>query len=304
MRKIRFSGRPEPVQAQRPTPGPGQLLVRTELVGVHLGLVRMLRAGNVSDPGGEMVGTVVDTGPDVPGAWLGKRVGGVVFEGVYAEYALAAPALVSELPADVDAADGLALVRGGLVAMGAVRSGGDIAGRSMLVTAAASGSGHLAVQIARALGAERVVGAVGAADKVAFVRECGADGVVGYEDPWVERFDVIVDGVGGSLVTRAVEALAPRGRLVAYSAGGGSVEVGSLLAELKTITGFSIGLLSRTQPDVIESYRSELWKLLADGAIRPRHTEFSVDRLDEAIASIEERRNLGRVVLRMAASTS
>lgn len=250
-----------------------------------------------------MVGTVVDIGPDVPGEWLGKRVGGVVFEGVYAEYVLAAPALVTELPADVDAADGLAVVRGGMVAMGAVYSGGLIAGQSVLITAAASGSGHLAVQIARALGAMRVVGAVGAADKAGFVRECGADAVVGYDDPWDERFDVIVDGVGGSLVPRTVEALAPRGRLVVYSAGGGSVEVGSLLADLKTVTGFSMGLLARTQPELIESYRSQLWKLLADGAIRPHHTVFAVDHLDEAIASVEERRNTGRVVLRMDATT-
>ncbi|WP_280508484.1 quinone oxidoreductase family protein [Nocardia flavorosea] len=302
MRKIRFSGRPEPVEARQPVPGPGQLLVRTQLVGVHLGLVRMLRAGNASEPGGEMVGRVADVGPEVPAAWLGKRVGGVVLEGVYADYVLAAPALVTELPADVGAAAGLALVRGGLVAMGAVRSGGDIAGKSLLITAAASGTGHLAVQIARALGAKRIVGAVGAIDKAGFVRECGADAVVAYDDPWDERFDVIVDGVGGSLVPRAVRALAPRGRLVAYSAGGGSVEVGSLLADLKTVTGFSIGLLARTQPELIESCRSQLWKLLADGAIRPQYTEYAVHRLDEAIASIQERRNTGRVALRMDTS--
>ncbi|MBF6136315.1 zinc-binding dehydrogenase [Nocardia otitidiscaviarum] len=299
MRKFRFSGRPEAVEAQRPQPGPGQLLVRTQLIGVHLGLVRMLRAGDAAEPGGEMVGTVVDVGPDVPGTWLGKRVGGVVFEGVYAEYVLAVPALVTELPVDADAADALVVVRGGVVAMGAVRSGGRIAGQSVLVTGAASGSGHLAVQIARALGALRVVGAVGAVDKAAFVRACGADAVVTYDEPWDERFDVIVDGVGGSLVPRAAAALAPRGRLVAYSAGGGSVEVGSLLADLKTVTGFSIGLLARTQPDLIESYRSQLWKLLADGVIRPQHTVFAAERIDEAIAAVEARRNLGRVVLRM-----
>lgn len=299
MRKLRFSGHPVLVEAPRPVPGPGQLLVRTQLVGVHLALVRSLRTGGAADPGGELVGTVVEIGPDVPHTWLGKRVGGVLFEGVYAEYVLAAPALVTEVPADVDAADALALVRGGLVAMGAVRSGGDLTARSVLVTAAASGSGHLAMQIARALGATRVVGAVGTVDKLEFVRECGADAAVTYDEPWNERFDVIVDGVGGALVPRLVEATAPRGRMVVYSAGGGSVEVGSLLAELKTLTGFSMGLLARTQPELIESYRARLWKLLADGVIRPHHTEFAIDRLDEAITLIEERRNTGRVVLLM-----
>ncbi|MBF6176556.1 quinone oxidoreductase family protein [Nocardia blacklockiae] len=299
MRKIRFSGHPESVEQPRPAAGPGQLLVRAEVVGVHVGVLRMLRSGDAADPGGEMVGTVVAVGTGVSKSWLGKRVGGVVFEGVYAEYVVAAPALVTELPAGVDAADGLALVRGGLVAMGAVRAGRCAKGDTVLVTAAASGSGHLAVQIARALGATRVVGAVGSPDKAEFVRECGADAVVGYTEPWDDRFDVVVDGVGGDLVGRGVAALAPHGRFVAYSAGGGTVEVGGLLADLKTVTGFSVGLLSRAEPEVIESYRSELWKLLADNALRPHHELFAFDRITEALDLVATRRNKGRVALRV-----
>ncbi|MET8800107.1 zinc-binding dehydrogenase [Nocardia sp. NPDC004568] len=146
------------------------------------------------------------------------------------------------------------------------------------VTAAASGAGHLAVQIARAWGATRVVGAVGSDDKAGFVRECGADAVVTYDEPWSERFDVIADGVGGALVSRAVDALSPYGCLVVFSAGGGTVAAGSLLAEHKTVTGFSIGLPARTEPERIENHRRELWQLLANGAIRPRHTVYPLER--------------------------
>ncbi len=300
MHKIQFSARPEIVSAAQPTPGPGQLLIRTELVGVHLGLLRMLRSGAAAEPGAEAVGTVVAVGAQVDESWIGKVVGGVVLEGAYAQYVLALPQLVTELPAGVDLADGLAVVRGGLVALGALRAGRFRAGESVLVTSAASGSGHLAVQIARALGAGRVVGSVGSADKAEFLRECGADEVLTYDRPLTERFDVVLDGVGGDFVQRGVESLAPHGRLVAYSAGGGSVDAGGLLAELKTVTGFSVGLLSRSRPELIGCYRDQLWKLLAQGSIRPRHSVFAFDRLAEAMELVAARRNVGRVVLSVA----
>jgi NADPH:quinone reductase len=125
MHKIYFpAGRPaEVIDAPVPVPGPGQLLVYTEAVGVGVGLVRMLAAGEAVRPGGEMVGTVVAVGPDVAGFEIGDRVGGVVFEDVYAEIVLADPRLVSHVPAQVDAAAALALVRGGLIALSTLRAG-------------------------------------------------------------------------------------------------------------------------------------------------------------------------------------
>ncbi|MFD0327809.1 alcohol dehydrogenase catalytic domain-containing protein [Streptacidiphilus monticola] len=115
-------------EAAEPTPGPGQLLVRTEALGVGLGLLRMLRAQRDTrsapvSPGGEMVGAVTAVGEGVTGYGVGDRVGGVVFDGLYAESVLALPALVSPVPEDVPAAAALALVRGGLVALGALRAG-------------------------------------------------------------------------------------------------------------------------------------------------------------------------------------
>ncbi|WP_040861949.1 quinone oxidoreductase family protein [Nocardia niigatensis] len=299
MRKIQFAGRsPVLVAAPELVPGPGQLLVRAELAGVHLGLVRMLQRDNGPD-GGEIVGTVVAAGADLAG-WVGKRVGGVVFEGAYAEYVLAAPQLMAEIPADVAAADALALVRGGLIALGLLRTARFVAGESVMVTGAASGVGHLAVQLARTLGATRVIAAAGSAEKAEFLRCCGADEVVTYADAWTERVDIVLDGVGGGLAQRCVDILGPRGRLIAFSAFGGAIDAGSLLGELKTVSGFSMGLLSRTRADLLEAWRAELWNLLACGRIRPRHTVLPLDDMQAALALVETRRNLGRVVVRTA----
>ncbi|WP_433564481.1 quinone oxidoreductase family protein [Nocardia sp. CA-151230] len=299
MRKIQFSGRsPVVVTAADLVPGPAQLLVRTELAGVHLGLVRMLQRDGGPD-GGEIVGTVVAAGPDLAD-WVGKRVGGVVFEGAYAEYALAAPQLMSEIPAGVNAADALTLVRGGVIALGLLQTARFVAGESVLVTGAASGVGHLAVQLARALGAVRVIAAVGSLDKAEFLRGCGADEVVTYADAWTERVDVVLDGVGGDVAQRCVDILGPHGRLIAFSAFGGSIDAGSLLGDLKTVGGFSMGLLSRTRADLLENWRVELWNLLACGLIRPRHTIFPLDEMDAALELIETRGNRGRVAVRIA----
>src|ERR1700721_1902806 len=240
MRKVFFpaGGQAGIAEATVPVPGRGQLLVSTEAVGVGVGLVRMLAAGDEVRPGGEVVGTVVAVGPDVAGFEIGDRVGGVVFEDVYADIVLADPRLVSHVPAEADAATALALVRGGLIALSTLRAGHVAQGESVLVTAAASGTGHLAVQLARALGVARVVAAVGAAGTADFVRQGGADEVVTYSQPsWGDPVDLVLDGVGGELVQRGVDALAPFGRLVAFSAGGGTVDAGSLLGELKSVTG-------------------------------------------------------------------
>jgi NADPH2:quinone reductase len=301
MRKIFFPpGLPaEVADAPIPVPGPGQLLIRTEAVGVGVGLVRMLRTDDAVRPGGEMVGTVVAGGPEVAGFEIGDRVGGVVFEDVYADIVLADPRLVSHVPAEVDAAAALALVRGGLIAISALRAGHVAPGESVLVTAAASGTGHLAVQLAKALGAARVVAAVGSTDKAGFVRQCGADEVVTYSQPsWGDPVNLVLDGVGGELVQRGVDALAPFGRLVAFSAGGGTVDTGSLLGGLKSVIGFSIGLVNQIRPDLVTQRRTELWDLLAAGRLNPKYVDLPLEEIAKAIDLVATRSNLGRVVLR------
>ncbi|MFI6866858.1 zinc-binding alcohol dehydrogenase family protein [Nocardia sp. NPDC050406] len=301
MRKIRFVPAAETIEVERPRPEAGQLLIRTELSGVGIGLVRMIDGGKGADPGGEIIGEVVEVGPDVAPSWLGRRVGGVVFAGLFAEYALAAPQLVTEVPDSVPAADALGLVRGGLVALGALRAGRFAPGESVLVTGAASGVGHLAVQLAKADGARRVIAAASTADKAEFLRECGADEVVDYVGDWGEPVDVVLDGIGGKLAARGVAALGPHGRLVAFSAGGGTVELSALLADLKTVTGFSMGLLGRTQPELIDGYRRELFELYAAGRLRPHCTVVPVEQVGEAVDLVVTRRNLGRVAVSFAA---
>ena len=250
-----------------------------------------------TNPGGEVVGVVTGIGADVPFA-VGDRVGGVVLTDAYADEVLADHRLMSRVPPEADAADAVAVVRGGLVALGALRAGQVAPGDAVLVTAAASGVGHLALQIARAAGAARVVAAVGSADKARFARECGAGEVVTYDDRSCgQPVDGVLDGVGGGLVGRGLAAVRPLGRLVSFSVGVGTLTVDDLLGGARSVVGFTIGTVARHRPEVVEAYRVTLWGLLADGRLRPRTVPFPFERAAEAVELVAARRNLGRVVL-------
>ncbi|WP_280496274.1 quinone oxidoreductase family protein [Nocardia asiatica] len=305
MRRVQYerSGGPEVlelVSVEVPTPGPGELLVRVEAVGVTLPVVRKVREQR--EPialGGEVAGEVVAVGEGVDRYAPGYRVTGLVFGHGYAEYALLSAAMASPIPDGASAVDAVALVRSGLVALGALDAASPREGESALVTAAASGVGHLAVQLARVRGAARVVGAVSDLAKAEFVQKLGADDVVQYgQESWDAPADYVLDAVGGDLLSPALAALAPGGRLVAYSSGGGAIQAYDLLVGAKSVIGFQLARIAREQPDRYEHWRQELWQYFASGRLHPAvHAEFPLEEAAAAHTAIETRANLGKVVL-------
>ncbi|MFJ3087855.1 zinc-binding alcohol dehydrogenase family protein [Streptomyces sp. NPDC086838] len=305
MRRIRYehSGGPEVLFQEDvpvPTPGPGELLVKVEAVGVTLPVVRKVRESAQPIPlGGEIAGEVVALGDGAGAYAVGDRVTGLCFGHGYAEYAVLNRAMASAVPAGATAQDAVALVRSGVVALGALESARPGKGESVLVTAAASGVGHLALQLARLRGASRVVAAVGDPAKADFVRSLGADEVVTYTDEsWGEPCDIVLDAVGGDLLPRAVHALAPGGRLVAYSSGGGTIEAYDLLVGGKSVIGFQVAHIARTRPARYADWIAELWALHGEGSLRPAvHAAFPLADAARAHAAIEGRLNRGKVVL-------
>ncbi|MFD8697006.1 quinone oxidoreductase family protein [Kitasatospora purpeofusca] len=295
------NGGPEVLFAEevdRPEPGAGEVLVRVEAVGVTLPTVRKLRGSGEPVPlGGEVAGEVVALGAGVTGFGVGDRVTGLCFADAYAEFAVLNGAMASRIPDGASAVDAVALVRSGLVARGAYEAARPEPGESVLVTAAASAVGTLALQYAKAGGAARVVAAVSSADKADFVRGLGADEVVHYGDLG-GPYDVILDGVGGELLGPAVRALATGGRLVAFSSGGGTVEAYELLLRGASLIGFQMRAVATGRPELYQRWQRELWQLRDAGTLRPAvHGEFPLRDAARAHAAIEQRRNLGKVVL-------
>jgi NADPH:quinone reductase len=312
MRRVRFHayGGPEVLRvedAEPPVPGPGDLLVRTEAIGVTLPCVRRLRGDGKgggdplpSTPGGEIAGEVVALGPDVTGFTVGDRVTSLTLTGSYTELALAPAFLASRIPEGASTVEAVALVRSGHVALAALSTAAPRGTESVLITGAASGTGHLAVQLAKLQGVPRVVAAVGSAAKAEFLRGLGADEVVTYDqESWGEPVDIVLDGVGGELLPRALAALAEGGRLVFFNSGGGTVPAHELLAGSKTVTGLTMRRFATVHRELYEQHRAQLWELARSGRLRAAvHAELPLEQAAKAHEIIEARANLGKVVLR------
>ncbi|WP_421108164.1 quinone oxidoreductase family protein [Streptomyces sp. NEAU-S77] len=307
MRRVRFHahGGPDVLrleEADPPAPAPGELLIRTEAIGVTLPGVRRVRDTGTPLPGtfgGDVAGRVAALGDGVTGFAVGDRVSAISFADSYADLTTAPVVTASPLPDDATAVEAVALVRGGHVALAALAAAAPSPTESLLITGAASGVGHLAVQLARVQGVRRVVAAVGDPAKAAFLRGLGADDVVAYGDEsWGEPVDAVLDGVGGDLLPRALAALAPAGRLVFFNSGGGTVPAHALLSGSKTITGLTMAHFSRNRPELYAQHRGELWRLFGEGRLRPAvHAEIPLDQAPKAHAIIESRTNRGKVVL-------
>ncbi|MGC0415555.1 zinc-binding dehydrogenase [Embleya sp. AB8] len=214
----------------RPTPGPGQVLVRVVATSVNP-LDLQTRRGDYRDQvalpaviGNDASGVVVETGPGAgdfrPGDEVWYLAPVFAGQGTYAEFHVVEQALVAHKPArlsHVEAA-GLALV--GVTAWEAlVERAGVRAGERVLVHGGAGGVGSVAIQVAGALGAE-VVTTARARDHE-FVTGLGADIAIDFSAgdyvPQVRALggvDVVLDTVGGDTLTRSPEVLADRGRVV------------------------------------------------------------------------------------------
>lgn len=321
MRRVRYQeyGGPEVLRVEEvevPEPGPGQVLLRTEAVGANFVDTKFRRGGDGIFhrplPGiltGDVVGSVVAVGDGVTGVAAGERVAALA-EDAFADQVLVDADWLVPVPAGMDAATASMLPMGGPVALGALRAGRLAAGESVLVHAAAGGIGHLVVQLARALGAGTVVATAGSAAKLDFARSLGADVAVDYTAPdWPDRVrealpggvDVVADAVGGDVLLRSLDLLAPLGRLAAYGAasGGGLVDVplGSLFA-LRSVTGFSLLAQRAGLPELARAQVAESAGHLATGRVRV--TLAATFPLVEAAAAhrlLEDRGQLGRILI-------
>src|SRR5579872_705408 len=158
---------------------------------------------------------VVERPAAAGGPKVGDRVVGMVANGAWSERVLAPAEAVAVLPDAVGFAQAATLPVAGLTALHALRQGGLLVGRSVLITGATGGVGDYAIQLARLSGA-RVVAHVRRAEQEALVREWGADSVAIGEDlaeagkPFAP-FDLIVDSVGGPVLAAALTMLAEGG---------------------------------------------------------------------------------------------
>jgi NADPH:quinone reductase-like Zn-dependent oxidoreductase len=211
---IRFADVDEPV------PSTGEALVEIRHIGLNFGelnYVHQWPAGAVH--GHDAAGVVVRAASDGSGPPEGTRVAVGMAPHAWAERVAVSPASLGTVPEGVDLADAAALGIAGVTAFRVLRKRSLLA-RNVLVTGASGGVGHFAVQLAALAGA-RVTALVGSPERAAGLRELGAHKVLTDLAETGDRFDLVLDTVGGPLVAQAWSSLAEGGtiHLVGYSSG-------------------------------------------------------------------------------------
>jgi NADPH2:quinone reductase len=251
-----------------PEPRPGQVLIRVHRAGVNFADLSSTLGRYALAPPPPFIPGLEVSGHDLA---TGQPVFAIVASGAYAEIVGADLAWSAE-GLDLDEAAGYPLA--GLTAFYALRHVGRLQrGETVLVTAAAGGVGSSTIQVARALGAGRIIGVASTAEKRAHALKTGADEAVGYEDPIPGPVDVMVDMVGGDVFAAALDAMAPFGRMVCIGASSGQAQqipgVGDLRLRGVGVLPFSMGALRARHPDVFAKTSAEGIDLIRSGALRP-----------------------------------
>jgi synaptic vesicle membrane protein VAT-1 len=208
-----------------------QVRVRVHACGLNFadifaltGLYSATPAGSFV-PGLEFAGEVIAVGEKVLGLAVGGRVMGVTRFGGYASVIDSAPGYLHLMPDQWSYAEGAACLAQTLTAWYALKSLGDVQpGQRVLIHSAAGGVGIQAMRLARAVGANPV-GTVGHQAKVGLLAAEGFDQVLVREKDFHrqlqrsgERFDLVLDAIGGAVQKASFAALNPMGRLVVFGA--------------------------------------------------------------------------------------
>ncbi len=320
---IQRFGDPEVLQVlERPVPQPGSNEVSLDVAYAGVNYAEVLfRRGVVQDlslpftPGIEVSGYVRALGLDVEGLEVGQRVAAlsIVNGGGYAQTVTVPSPLVvpvpDGLPLDVAAAFPSNTTTAYLVwrELAHLRSG-----ETVLVHAAAGGVGSVVGQMARALGAGRVIGTVGSAAKIDYAKSLGYDDVVladGFETSVRDLtggrgLDVAVDQVGGSARQGSLNLLRPMGRLIVMGNASNASDVPISPLELwftsKAVLGFNLQQVSATDPERVGRAMRDALAHVSSGEVRVDVTGvLPLLEAAEAHRRLESRSTTGKLVLRV-----
>ncbi len=294
------------VDLDDPAPGEGEVLVQITRAGVNFADTHATRNDYLAEqslplvPGTEIAGRTAD----------GRRVAALLGSGGYAEKAVVPEALLVPLPDEVDDDQAAAMLLQGLTAVALVKRCARIEpGETIVVEAAAGGTGTFAVQIAKAAGA-KVIGLASSADKRELVEGLGADVCVDSRSDDLaaairdanggERVDAVLHMSGGDAFDAEMSVLAPLGRMVVFGIASREqrdVSTAALLRGSKTVVGFwLLHLLARR--DLAVPMIGELLGAVAAGELEA--TVGGVYPLSEAARAHEDlisRRTSGKLLL-------
>ena len=299
-----------------PEPAPGEVLVKLGVAGINYSDINWrqgLRGGDLPlIDGAEGAGTIVAVGSDVDGIGEGDRVAyWNPAIGSYAEYAVCPAFRIVKLPDEMDFGTGAALMLQGLTAHYLIRSTYEVKeGQSILFHAGAGGVGQIAVQLAKAQGAQVLV-TVGTEDKAAYAKEIGADEAILYdqvdfaeatrESTCGDGVHVVYDSVGAATWEGSLKALRTHGTAVYYGQASGPLPDMdlSILARMGSLAVVRTTLRDYVRDAAEIGWRTgEMFDLWRDGKLKIKIGQtYPLEEAAHAHADLEGRRTSGKLLL-------
>ncbi len=307
--QIQEFGGPEKLQlveVDDPTPGDGEVVVEVARSGINFADTHATRNDYLAEqalpliPGAEVSGRTLD----------GRRVAALLGSGGYAEKVAVHESLLVPIPDEVDDDHAAALLLQGLTAMALVQRCARIEpGETLVVEAAAGGTGSLAVQLGKRAGA-KVIGLASSEEKRALVERLGADATVDSRSEELgaaireanggARVDAVLHMSGGKAFDEELGILAPLGRIVVFGIASREqreISTAALLRGSKAVVGFWLAhLLMRRE--LVAPMIGELLSAVAAGELEA--TVGGVYPLSEAARAHEDligRRTSGKLLL-------
>ena len=295
------------VELPDPEPGPDELLVRVSRAGMNFADTHQRENTYLARYEVPLVlgGEVAGTDPD------GNRVISLLRSGGYAELVAAPRATTFPIPDGVEDGEALALLIQGLTAWHLYRTSAKLAaGESVVVISGAGGVGSLALQLAKAFGAGRVIATASSEEKRARCLELGADAALDPEAgdltaAIVEAnggrpVDVVLEMSGGRIFDACMEALAPFGRMVAYGIASreqNDLQTGRLMRKSRAVVGFWL-MHCLGRRDMMEEPLADLFARVKDGSLRPHvGATYPLSDIRRAHEDLQGRRTSGKLLL-------
>ncbi|MYR98258.1 MULTISPECIES: NAD(P)H-quinone oxidoreductase [unclassified Streptomyces] len=269
------------IEVEDPGPAAGEVVVDVVAGALNRADVmqRMglypLAPGTSPYPGLEVSGRVGALGDGVTGWQVGDEVCALLTGGGYAQKVSVPAGQLLPVPAGVGLTDAAGLPEvTATVWSNLVMTAGLKQGETLLVHGGLGGVGSMAIQVAKVLGV-RVVTTVGGPEKVARVRELGADVAVDHRtEDFTEYgpFDVILDVIGGDYLERNIRSLAADGRLVVIGLQNGldgTLNLADLVFKRLSVYGTTLRTRSKEQKAaIVAEIRDHVWPMIENGSVR------------------------------------
>jgi len=302
-----------------PAPGPGEILIKVMAAGVNRPDVAQ-RSGSYPPPPGasdlpglEVAGEVAAVGPGVTRHKPGDKVMSLVAGGGYAQYCIAQDAQAMTVPPSLSMIEAAAIPETLMTVWHNVFERGALkAGETLLIHGGSSGIGTMAIQLAKAFGANVIV-TVGSKEKADACLKLGADRAINYktEDFVTETknatdgagANVILDMVGGDYIERNYDAAAVEGRVVQIAFLAGTPKASANFAKLmvKRLHHTGSTLRPRSNADkaaMVAAIEAKVMPLLREGRIKPLiDSTFPLEKAADAHRRMETSEHIGKIVL-------